>query len=337
MGVGVPQGKETPWETKGLRAGSPRGGSKLQTPQAQMDGPEAAGGGYPVQGWLAKGTRLEPQGRGTPARGPSGQAGRRGPLRAGLPRGNGRHRQGPRLPRGPGARPAPPWLPPARARVHLREAAVLPPADSSGCPGGSLEPAGKQTGGSERVRGLGERSGVRGELSESTDGAERVTQEWPCPRGLRGPFIWASGIQPLAPPCRPQRTEAAEPQRPGAPCGGARAFRQNPPGSSFPGTPRLLWGPDGSPQLGRPARGAAGAPGPGWAPSAPGVAGRGPEAEGWLQSGPWARKSPGLPRGDGGGPGQAAERPPAALSASASPGPPPLPPPSRAPGRAPHA
>ena len=44
-------------------------GSKLQMPQAQMEGPEAAGGGYPIQGWLAKGTPVELQGSGNSSQG----------------------------------------------------------------------------------------------------------------------------------------------------------------------------------------------------------------------------------------------------------------------------
>lgn len=46
MGVGVPQGKETPWETKGLRAGSPRGGQSCRRPRPRRKGGTPSKGGW---------------------------------------------------------------------------------------------------------------------------------------------------------------------------------------------------------------------------------------------------------------------------------------------------
>ena len=74
------------------------GGSKLEKPQAQIEGAEAAGGG-PIQRWQTKGTQVYLQGVGYPtqegpAQGVPCRASRQGQLQSGLPEVS-RHRQGP--------------------------------------------------------------------------------------------------------------------------------------------------------------------------------------------------------------------------------------------------
>lgn len=52
MGVGVPQGKETPWETRGLRAGSPRGGQSCRRPRPRWTALRQLEGATPSKdGW----------------------------------------------------------------------------------------------------------------------------------------------------------------------------------------------------------------------------------------------------------------------------------------------
>ena len=118
MGVGAPQGKETLWKNRGLRAGSPRGAQNCRCPRPRWKALRQPEGGTPSKDGWQRAPWWNCKGRGTPARGPSSQASRRGQLHAGLPRGNSRGRQGPRLPRGPGEHgQRPTWLAPC---THTR-------------------------------------------------------------------------------------------------------------------------------------------------------------------------------------------------------------------------